>query len=434
MDYRHVYPATRDDQPPSWAVDPLLSAPEQSSSQHMFSVSPPSSPNVIKTDILQRVLVTDLGYGPESSREQTRQKTTSGSETIERTRHAHLFVAFAHIKLILRSSTLDFELLIHAPSQSYEVLHQYVGADSRYTLAAVHAGIYVRTSVQSLDLLSGLKQATIALTWIRDFVRFVHNIPKGHFNPEQMGCLALGVCYSSLTALLGDFSDDVDVRAGDPQAPVISRSELSTFRHSYPPVAQIMVELSTELGTSVNIYKHRRVPSPSVVLKLQAVLKTLVVWNECLRDPTFAEPTRIIRTWLGNHPDQVISARRTQPESSGQPAPLFLEQCPSPPGQYDTSLFPPSMEMYGSGQPALEYGHSRGGTSTTASYLSPATGYEQPLFVDFTPAPTFYSQTRGSRASLSESQPLHQDPSAYNFDLASMGMYDHLGGSNYPSQ
>ncbi|KAG9080735.1 hypothetical protein FRC06_006209, partial [Ceratobasidium sp. 370] len=147
---------------------------------------------------------------------------------------------------------LDFELLIQAPAQSYDLLRQYVGADSRYTLAAVHAGIYVRLNVRSSDDISRLKEATVALACVRDFVRFVHSIPKEEFKSEQKGCLALRVCYSSLTALLGDFSGDADVHAGDPQAPVVSRHELPRFRHVYPPVAQIMAELSAELGTSVN--------------------------------------------------------------------------------------------------------------------------------------------------------------------------------------
>ncbi|KAG8730146.1 hypothetical protein FRC12_020468 [Ceratobasidium sp. 428] len=397
MDYRHGYPSTRDHQPSTWAIDgPLLSAPEQSSSQHTFSVSPSSSPNASN-----RVV----------NRQGKKQQAAAK-----------------------RLSVQDFELLVQAPSQSYEVLRQYVGADSRYTLAAVHAGIYVRTSVQSLDLPGRLKEATIALTWVRNFIRFVHNIPKEQFKPEQKGCLALRVCFSSLTALLGDFSGDTDVHAGDPQAPIVSRSELPTFRRSYSPIMQIMAELSAELGTSVNTYKHRRSPSPSVVLKLQGMLKTLEVWNDCLRDPTFTEPTRIIRTWLDNHPDQVVSARRTRPGSSGQPSPVFSEQRSSPPGQYDTSLFPQGMDIYSSGQLAPGLGHSRG-DANTAGYLPSSMGYEQSLFVGGASAPTFYPQARGPRASLSAgSHSLSQDPSAYNLDLASIGMYDHMGGSNYPSR
>ncbi|KAG8709129.1 hypothetical protein FRC09_000848 [Ceratobasidium sp. 395] len=379
--------------------------------------------------MLHRVLVADLQYGLEPGCEQTRQETTSSSKTIERTRHVHSFTVLAQIELTIRSSTLDFESLVQAPSQSYELLRQYVGADSRYTLAAVHAGIYVRTSVQSLDLPGRLKEAMIALTWVRDFIRFVHDIPKEHFKPEQKGCLALRVCYSSLTALLGDFSGDADIHAGDPQAPIVSRNELPTFRRSYPPVVQIMAELSAELGTSVNTYKHRRSPSPAVVLKLQAMLKTLDTWNDYLRDPTFTEPTRIIRTWLDNNPDQVVIARRARP-ASGRPSPAFSEQRPFP-GQYDTSLFPQGMDMYGSDQLAPGLGHSSRDANTAAGYLSPSMGYEQSLFVGGTSAPTFYPQTRGSRASLSGSHPLLQDPNAYSFDLASMGMYDHMASSSY---
>ncbi|KAG8713793.1 hypothetical protein FRC09_018331 [Ceratobasidium sp. 395] len=361
--------------------------------------------------MLHRVLVVDLQCELEPDCEQTRQEARSSSKTIERTRHVHSFTVFAQIELTIRSSTLDFELLVQAPSQSYEVLRQYVGADSRYTLAGVHAGIYVRSSVQSLDLPGRLKEATIVLTWVRDFIRFVHNIPKEQFKPEQRGHLALRVCYSSLTALLGDFSGDADVHAGDPQAPIVSRSELPTFRRSYPPVVQIMAELSAEFETSVNTYKHRRSPSPSVVLKLQGVLKTLEVWNDCLRDSTFTEPARIIRTWLDNHPEQAISARCTRPGSSSQPSTAFSEQRPSPPGQYDTSLFPQGIDMYSSGQLALGLGRGHG-DAITAGYLPPSMDYEQRLFVGGASAPTFYPQTRGSRASLSGSHPLPQDPNA----------------------
>ncbi|KAG8734575.1 hypothetical protein FRC10_011649 [Ceratobasidium sp. 414] len=323
----------------------------------------------------------------------------------------------------------DFELLIQAPGQSYELLRQYVGADSRYTLAAVHVGIFVRLSVRSSDPIGRLKEATIALTRVRDFVRFVHCIPKEEFKSEQKGCLALRVCYSSLTALLGDFSGDadVDVHEGDPQAPIVSRHDLHEFRHAYPPVAQIMLELSVEFGTSVNTYKHRRSPSPSVVIKLQAMLKTLEVWNDRLRDGTFTEPTRIIRTWLENHPEQVNGARRAR-ASSGLPSPAISDHRSSPPGQYDT-MFPqaPGMEMYNTQLPSGP-GHVRNDAvpSSTNPSFPPPMAYDPSLFG---PAPTFFPQGRVVRASHSGSHSVAPD-SNYGFDFASMGMYD-LNGPNY---
>ncbi|KAG9105266.1 hypothetical protein FRC07_009441, partial [Ceratobasidium sp. 392] len=276
-----------------------------------------------------------------------------------------------------RLTVQDFQLLLQAPAHADELLRQYVGADSRYMLAATHAGIFVRMNVRASDLSSRLKEATTALTCVRDFIRFVLSIPKHELKPEQQGFLALRVSYSALTALLGDFSGDADVHAGDPQAPIVSRSDLPTFRHSYLPVAQIMIDLSAELGTSVNTYKHRRSPSPSVVLKLEVMLRTLEVWNDYLRDSTFTEPTRIIRTWLENHPEQVMSAYRTRPSTSGQPSPSFSDRRPSPPGQYEMPLFPPyGSEMFGSSQPQLTFGHAHGcGDTTLSSTTAPTVAH-----------------------------------------------------------
>ncbi|KAG8709677.1 hypothetical protein FRC08_018173 [Ceratobasidium sp. 394] len=373
MDYQHHQAST-------WAIDPSFSPPDQSSSQHMFSVS---------------------------------QSSLSGTNNRAVNRPGKKQQAASR-----RLSAQDFELLIQAPSQSYDLLRQYVGADSRYSLAAVHAGIHVRLSVRSSDLVGRLKEAIVALARIRDFVRFVHSIPKDDFKSEQKGCIALRVCYSALTALLGDFSGDADVHAGDPQAPIVSRLELAGFRDAYPPVMQIVWELSTELGTSVNTYKHRRSPSPSVVLKLQAMLKTLEVWNDCLQDGTFTEPTRIIRTWLDNHPEQVNSTRRAR-GSSSQPSPVMSDRRPSPPGPYD-GMFTGSMEMYSPGQPQLAPG------STTPGLLSPSMAYEAPLFVGS--APTFFPQGRAVGRS---SHPGSHHDANYTFDFAGMGMYDHMNGSNY---
>ncbi len=90
-------------------------------------------------------------------------------------------------------SAVDFELLVHAPSQSLDLLRQYVGADSRYARAAIHAGIYIRSSVRSPDYMGRLEEVTVALARIRDFVRFVHSIPKEEVKSEDKGCLALRV-------------------------------------------------------------------------------------------------------------------------------------------------------------------------------------------------------------------------------------------------
>ncbi|KAG9120634.1 hypothetical protein FRC07_003806 [Ceratobasidium sp. 392] len=229
----------------------------------------------------------------------------------------------------------------------------------------------------------------------------------------------------------------MDIHAGDPQAPIVSRHDLPTFRRSFPQVTQIMVELSAELENSVKTYKHRRSPSPSVVIKLRAMLKTLAVWNDYLRDSTFAEPTKTIQTWLENHPDQVNSALRQRAPSSGQPSPVASERRPSP-GQYDAPLFTPTgAEMYSSSQSQFVsgHGHNRGDTVSprTTSFLPPTMTYEQPMFANGNSGPTFYPQARAAaRGSAPGSHVFPQnEPGIFDIDFASMGMYDHMGGPNY---
>jgi hypothetical protein len=116
---------------------------------------------------------------------------------------------------------------------------------------------------------------------------------------SHIECL-LSRCFNSLTALLGDFSVGTDIPVSDPHAPIVLRHDLATFRNRYPSIVTVLNELSAEFVKSINTYRHRRSPSPSVVTKLQGILKTLGVWNDFLGDATFIEPTTIIRTWLTN--------------------------------------------------------------------------------------------------------------------------------------
>jgi hypothetical protein len=78
-----------------------------------------------------------------------------------------------------------------------DLLLQYVGADSRYTTAGSHAGIYVRSSVHSSDPAKQLKEATASLSYIKNFLSFVHSLDKDVLKQEQKGCLALRVYVSA---------------------------------------------------------------------------------------------------------------------------------------------------------------------------------------------------------------------------------------------
>jgi hypothetical protein len=121
-----------------------------------------------------------------------------------------------------------------------------------------------------------------------------HNTSDSHIK------YLLSRCFYSLTALLGDFSNGADIPLDNPQAPIVPRHSLHTFCSQYPPIGAVLSELSAEFVKSINTYRHRRSPSPSVVTKLRGILRTLEVWNEALGDSTFTEPTTIIRTWLSN--------------------------------------------------------------------------------------------------------------------------------------
>ncbi|QRV97408.1 RNA recognition motif domain-containing protein [Ceratobasidium sp. AG-Ba] len=280
----------------------------------------------------------------------------------------------------------DFQALVHCPQKYHETLHDYVGADSRYTLAGVHAGIFVRQCTNSTDTLNRLKQAHTALAIILDFFSFVHSIPKGDLKPEQKGCFTLRVCYCALTALLGDFSTSSETPPSDPHAPILSRSLLSSFRELYPPIGAILRRLSGEFELSINTYRHRRSPSASVVGKLQGILRTLEVWNQALGDETFIKPTAIIRTWLDNHPAQVDSSRRTRaPSTQSSPCPSEPRVSPA---QYDSPMFD-----YNPGQlhPSPIHGNGLPAVMAGGGYIPHTAPYSPGLFVDTTGAPTYYA-------------------------------------------
>lgn len=79
------------------------------------------------------------------------------------------------------------------PRSNEDLIYQYVGADSRYTTAGNHAKSYVRSKAWSSGPSSQLKMVAIALTDVRDFLRFLNDIPKEILKPEQRGCLGLRV-------------------------------------------------------------------------------------------------------------------------------------------------------------------------------------------------------------------------------------------------
>ncbi|KAF8604239.1 hypothetical protein BDV93DRAFT_522685 [Ceratobasidium sp. AG-I] len=205
-------------------------------------------------------------------------------------------------KSLKRPTPQDFECLARDPSGNQGMLAQYIGTDSKYTLASSHATMMVRQSVRSSDFSHRLKEATISLILIAELVEFIHS--QEDLKPEQRGYLALRMCFSALTALLGDFSSE-DVLVNDPYVPIVTRSALGTFRQYYPPVAQVVARLVEKLAKSINMYRHRRSPSASVVTRFQGMLRTLETWRAALRDDTFQEPTEIIQKWFSNYPNQV---------------------------------------------------------------------------------------------------------------------------------
>lgn len=88
--------------------------------------------------------------------------------------------------------------------------------------------------------------------------------------------------------------------ASDPNAPVVPDAYLKSFRHFHEPLTDILRQLSDKLEKSINMYRHRRSPSASLVIKFQGMLTTLKRWNDFLGDDTFAGPTKVVDTWL-NH-------------------------------------------------------------------------------------------------------------------------------------
>ncbi|KAF8593166.1 hypothetical protein BDV93DRAFT_529984 [Ceratobasidium sp. AG-I] len=214
-----------------------------------------------------------------------------------------------------RATLQDFERLVQYPSGNQDMLLLYVGTDSKYTLASNHAALMVRQSARSPDFLRRLQEATISLSLIAEFVEFIFSCK--HLKPEQRGCLALRVCFSSLTALMGDFGSG-EAPASDPNVPIVMRAALGTFRQCYDPVTLVIASLVEKLSKSINMYRYRRSPSTSVACKFQSMLRTLETWNVGLDDRTFHEPIAIIQSWLTSHSNQVSSnwVRGTNVQSS----------------------------------------------------------------------------------------------------------------------
>ena len=86
----------------------------------------------------------------------------------------------------------------------------------------------------------------------------------------------------------------------DPYVPIVTHAALGTFRQCYPPVAQVVAKLIEKLAKSINMYRHRRSPSASVVIRFQGMLRTMDAWRIALQDDTFQEAAEIIQKWFSN--------------------------------------------------------------------------------------------------------------------------------------
>ncbi|CAE6507136.1 unnamed protein product [Rhizoctonia solani] len=243
-----------------------------------------------------------------------------------------------------RPTADDFRNLVLCPRDREALLLYYVGTDARYTLAKNHAGMMVRASIKSDDIAIKMREAAEPLDSIDIFLGFL--LDYQGIKQEQKGCLALRICIGALTALLGDFSqgNGTENFASDPQAAVVPKGYLArckTFDQSLPG---ILVRLATKLEKSMNLYRHRRSPSSSLVAKFQEMSDTLDVWNQHLGDGTFAAPYRIAFDWLKNHPNQVDTRRRNQAYNE-QASPSLSDTTRPSPTQCDSNFLSP-MSVY----------------------------------------------------------------------------------------
>ncbi|CAE6487133.1 unnamed protein product [Rhizoctonia solani] len=235
--------------------------------------------------------------------------------------------------LVLRS--LDYEALIY----------DYVGTDARYTLAKNHSGMMVRLSIKSQEMSSRMREVFEPLDSIDIFLGFL--LEHQGMKQEQKGCVALRICMGALTALMGDFNqaNGVENFVSDPHAAVVPREYLGRFRSFNSNLYEILRRLSAKLEKSMNLYRHRRSPSISLVAKFQEMSDTLEVWNKHLADDTFLPPFRIASEWLKNHPAQVDSRRRNQAFSE-QASPSLSDTTGPSPIQCDSNYLSP-VSQYG---------------------------------------------------------------------------------------
>ncbi|KAF8692551.1 hypothetical protein RHS03_08610, partial [Rhizoctonia solani] len=239
-----------------------------------------------------------------------------------------------------RPTPEDFRSMVLCPHEHEAQIHDYVGTDSKYTLAKNYAGMMVRSSVKSHDMRAKMHEVSQALDSINLFLRFL--LDYEGLRSEQKGCVSLRICFGALTALLGDFSQGncVELSASDPNAPVVSREYLPQFRDYSPELGEILRRLSERLEKSINLYRHRRSPSCSLVTKFQEMWETLEVWNKYLMDDTFAIPSRIASDWLRNHPNQVDNRRRNQAYNE-QTSPNLSDNSRPSPTNYDLNYLSP---------------------------------------------------------------------------------------------
>ncbi|KAB5589871.1 hypothetical protein CTheo_6691 [Ceratobasidium theobromae] len=180
-----------------------------------------------------------------------------------------------------------------------------------------------------------MREVSNRLAAIDSFLQFLFD---GELKPEQKGCITLRISFAALTALLGDFSMG-QLPASDPNAPVVPDAYLKSFRHFHEPLTDILRQLSDKLEKSINMYRHRRSPSASLVIKFQGMLTTLKRWNDFLGDDTFAGPTKVVDTWLNHHPNQVNNKQRGS--GYGEQSSPTTSDSHTSPGQYDSSLMSP---------------------------------------------------------------------------------------------
>ncbi|KAH7334301.1 hypothetical protein B0J17DRAFT_672861 [Rhizoctonia solani] len=239
----------------------------------------------------------------------------------------------------------DFRNMVLFPREHEQLLLDYVGTDSKYTLAKNHAGMMVRSSIKSQDILNKMREVAEPLDAIDLFLGFL--LEYTGVKQEQKGCVALRICFGALTALLGDFSQGscVENFVSDPHAAVVPKEHLAGFRSYNPRLSGILRRLSTKLEKSVNLYRHRRSPSGSLVAKFQEMADTVNIWNKHLMDDTFAGPSQIASDWLRNHPTQVDSRRRNQAYNE-QASPILPDTPHVSPPQCDSNYLSP-MSAYG---------------------------------------------------------------------------------------